>query len=171
MNVRTLLSLALVAIAFALGGCATASKDSSFDSKADGTVKKTEKATCTGWGCSDTSTSRRAPIILSNGGQYGSQYGYWGGAGAPGYNSYGGQSVETIESLAQRGFTFYGGDKAPMGVENIWTFAKWFTMRDGTPILKCWAENRGLTPSSGWKVMRPDGIPWPICFDHLTKVP
>ena len=171
MSIRTLLSLALVAIATILGGCATASRDSSYDKKADGTTHKTEKATCSGWGCSDTSASRRgAPIILS-GGQYGSQYGYWSGSAAPGYNSYGGQPVETIGSLAQRGFTFYGGDKAPMGVENIWTFAKWSTMRDGTPILKCWSENRGLTPSPGWKVMRSDGTPWPICFDHLTKVP
>ena len=124
MNVRTILSLALVAFVFALGGCATASRDSSYDSKADGTVKKTEKATCTGWGCSDTSTSRRHAPTVYVPGQYAQGYlgGYDTGIGRA--YGYGHQVGDTPRDLAAQGFTYTPPNGYVQGLRKQWSYAQ-----------------------------------------------
>ncbi len=154
MNVHAILSLALVAIAFALGGCATASKDSSYDAKADGTVKKTEKATCTGWGCSDTSTSRRhAPS---------GQYGYFGGydIGARGYG-YGQQVGDTPRDLAAQGFTYTPSNGYVQGLRKQWSYAVRVQTSNGSFALICWPKQRPLGTNDNLA----DGTP--ICKDGL----
>ena len=160
MNVRTILSLALVAIAFALGGCATASKDSSFDSKPDGTVKEVKKETCTGWGCSNTSNShRRAPSFVP--GQYNPGYlgGYDVGAGR-GY-AYGQQVGDTPRDLAAQGFTYTPSNGYVQGLRKQWSYAVRVQTSNGSFALICWPKQRPLGTNDNLA----DGTP--ICKDGL----
>lgn len=159
MNVRRLLSLALVAIAFALGGCATASKDSSYDAKPDGTVKKTEKATCTGWGCSDTSTSRRhAPSFVP--GQY--SPGYLGGYDVGRGYGYGQSIGDTPRDLAAQGFTYTPPNGYVQGLRKQWSYAqRVLNSSNGGFVLICWPQQRPIGTNDNLA----DGTP--ICKDGL----
>jgi len=160
MNVRTILSLALVAFVFALGGCATASRDSSYDSKADGTVKKTEKATCTGWGCSDTSTSRRHAPTVYVPGQYAQGYlgGYDTGIGRA--YGYGHQVGDTPRDLAAQGFTYTPPNGYVQGLRKQWSYAQRVPAGNGFALI-CWPKTRPL----GTNDQLADGTP--ICKDGL----
>lgn len=66
------ISLALVAIALVLGGCASVDRQSDFSKKGDEVTQK-KKETCTGWGCASNGNT---PVIIVSGDDRG--YGYGG---------------------------------------------------------------------------------------------
>ncbi len=161
MSIRTLLSLALVAFVFALGGCATASRDSSYDAKPDGTVHKTEKASCTGLGCASTSASqhRRAPTTFVPG-QYNPGYlgGYDVGAGR-GYG-YGQPIGDTPRDLAAQGFTYTPSNGYVQGLRKQWSYAQRVPAGNGFALI-CWPKQRPIGTNDNLA----DGTP--ICKDGL----
>lgn len=153
MSIRTLFLSAMVAIATILGGCATASRDSSYDAKPDGTVKEVKKDTCTGWGCSNTSNShRRAPS---------GQYGYLGGydIGARGYG-YGQPIGDTPRDLAAQGFTYTPSNGYVQGLRKQWSYAQRVPAGNGFALI-CWPKQRPIGTNDNLA----DGTP--ICKDGL----